>query len=57
MAENNNNQVETKEIENKSNGKVVEVKAKKTMNLSTALKKGYIKEVNYNGQKYYYAVK
>lgn len=30
MAENNNNQVETKEIENKSNGKVVEVKAKKT---------------------------
>ena len=29
MAE-NNNQVETKEIENKSNGKVVEVKAKKT---------------------------
>ena len=33
------------------------VKGKKTMNLSTALKKGYIKEVNYNGQKYYYAVK
>lgn len=30
MAEKNNNQVETKEIENKSNGKVVEVKAKKT---------------------------
>lgn len=25
--------------------------------LSRALKKGYIKEVNYNGQKYYYAVK
>lgn len=33
------------------------VKGKMTMNLSTALKKGYIKEVNYNGQKYYYAVK
>ena len=30
MAENINNQVETKEIENNSNGKVVEVKAKKT---------------------------
>ena len=30
MADKNNNQVETKEIENKSNGKVVEVKAKKT---------------------------
>lgn len=28
MAENNNTQVETKELENKSNGKVVEVKAK-----------------------------
>ena len=39
-------------------GKVkAKVKGKKTMNLSTALKKGYIKEVNYNGQKYYYAVK
>lgn len=29
----------------------------KTMNLSTALKKGYIKEAKYNGQTYYYAVK
>ena len=29
----------------------------KTMNLSTALKKGYIKETKYNGQTYYYAVK
>ena len=28
MAENNNTQVETKELENKSNGKVVEVKVK-----------------------------
>ena len=32
-----------------------EPKAKMTLN--KALKKGYIKEVNYNGQKYYYAVK
>lgn len=39
-------------------GKVkAKVKGKKTMPLSMALKKGYIKEVNYNGQKYYYAVK
>ena len=32
-----------------------EPKAKMTLN--KALKKGYIKEVNYNGQKYYYTVK
>lgn len=39
-------------------GKVkAKVKGKKAMPLSMALKKGYIKEVNYNGQKYYYAVK
>ena len=38
MAE-NNNQVETKEIENKSNGKVVEVKAKQTKQKKEKTKK------------------
>ena len=38
MAE-NNNQVETKEIENKSNGKVVEVKAKHTKQTKEKTKK------------------
>lgn len=39
MAENNNKQVETKEIENKSNGKVVEVKAKNTKQKKDKVKK------------------
>ncbi len=39
MAENNNKQVETKEIENKSNGKVVEVKAKQTKQKKEKAKK------------------
>ena len=39
----------------KSFNKSKEPKAKMTLN--KALKKGYIKEVNYNGQKYYYTVK
>lgn len=39
MAENKNNQVETKEIENKSNGKVVEVKAKSAKQKKNKVKK------------------